>query len=181
MKKLLVTLILIMTMVFSATAVYATSDSSVVIVNPVSRSTVYSNNLLISVKITKPQTIKVTVYEEQQMVNGTLSAVNINRLVTSNGTVTKASFTPRQIGQPEFFTSNNDLSFYIKQVNGVTPGLYRVRVDVVDGAGKELSTIESHVAVKEKPAEAADAKLFESPQSGTLQLLQNILKTIFGN
>lgn len=181
MKKLLVTLILIMTMVFSGVTVYATSDSSVVIVNPVARSTVYSNNLLVSVKITKPQTIRVTVYEEQQVVNGTLSAVNINRLVTSNGTVTKASFTPRQIGLPEDFTSTNDLSFYTKQVNDVTPGLYRVKVEVLDGAGKVLSTLENHVAVKEKPAETSDAKIFESPQSGTLQLLQNILKSIFGN
>lgn len=181
MKKYIVSIIIILTMLLSATTVYAASDPAVIIVNPVTNSTVYSNNLLVSVKISKPKTIRLTVYEEKQLVNGTLSAVNVNRLATSNGTISKASFTSSQIGLSEQFTSTNNLSFYTKQVNNVSPGLYRIKVDTLDNTGKEIFSSENYVAVREKPTTTNDAKIFDTPQSGTLQLLQNILKTIFGN
>lgn len=180
MRKLIVVLTVILALLCGTVSVSAATDPNVILVNPASNSTTSSNNLLISVKLTQPKTIKVSVFEEKQVVNGTLSAVNVNTLTTSNGSINSTSFTSVAVGTPAKFESKNNLSFYTKQINGLKPGLYRIRIDTLDAAGKEIFTRNSYVVVKEK-TEEAEAKIFETPQSGTMQFLQNLLKTIFGD
>ena len=178
MRKLIVVLTLVLTLLCSTVVASAAADPNVVLVNPKVNGTVFSNTLLISVKITEPKTIKVSVFEEKQIVNGTLSAVNINTLTTSNGAMNTASFTPVSVMEPAKFVSKNSLSFYTKQIN-VKPGLYLIQIETLED-GKTAYTNNSYVVVKEK-TEEAEAKVFETPQSGTMQFLQNLLKTIFGN
>lgn len=180
MRKLITVLVVVLTLLCSTMISSADGDPYVVLINPASNSTVYSNNLLISVKLTQPKTIKVSVFEERQLVNGTLSAVNINTLTTANAAGNSASFNSTSVAAASTFTSNNNLSFYTKQINGLKPGLYRIRIDTLDTAGKITNTNNSYVAVKAK-TEGADPKIFETPQSGTMQFFQNLLKTIFGD
>ncbi len=181
MKKLVAMLMIIFSLFCSSTVVSSAAvDPAVVLVNPVSLSTVYSNNLLISVKITQPKTIKVKVFVERQMVNGTLSAINVDTLTISNGTINSETFQSTLISDPPAYKSDNNLSFYTKQINDLTPGLYRIQIDTLDAAGEKIYTSKSYVEVKEKTAEA-DAKIFDKPQSGTMQFLQNLLNTIFGD
>lgn len=181
MRKYLIALVVILSILCSTVFTSAATDPAVVIVNPVSNSTVYSNNLLISIKVTQPKTIKVKVFEEKQMVNGTLSAVSVLPLAPSNS-ASKTNFTSIPVIAAASFTSTNNLSFYTKQLNDLKQGLYRIQIDTVDATGQILYSNNSYVIVKEKEAEAnADTKIFETPQSGTLQFLQNVLKTIFGN
>jgi len=179
MRKLIVVLTVVLSLLCSTIVASAATDPNVILVNPKYNSTVYSNNLLISVKLTQPKSIRVSVFEEKQVVNGTLSAVNVNTLTTSNGSINNASFTSVSVGDPAKFESKNNLSFYTKQIN-VKPGLYRIRIETLDAAGKEIFTRNSYVVVKEK-TEEAEAKIFETPQSGTMQFLQNLLKNIFGD
>ncbi|MDD4564460.1 MAG: hypothetical protein PHE79_03165 [Eubacteriales bacterium] len=179
-KRMTIVFVLVIALLCTPFVSSAAGDPSVTLVNPASNSTVYSNNILLSVKLTQPKSIKVSVFEEKQMINGTLSSVNINALAASNGTVNKASFISQPIGIPANFTSSNNLSFYTKQINGLKPGLYRIRIDTLDNSGNKTHTSDSYVAVKEK-TEETDANLFNSRQSGTVQFLQNLLKNIFGN
>jgi hypothetical protein len=179
MKKLIIVLTVVFTLLCSTMISSAAEDPSVVLVNPGPNSTVYSSNLLISVKLTEPRTIKVKVYEEQQMVNGTLAAINLNTLTTANGTINAEGFTSVVVSAPDPFTSNNNLSFYTKQVS-LKPGLYKIQIDTLDAEGKAIYSDSSYVIVKEKPA-VSEEKIFETPQSGTMQFLQNLLKTIFGD
>ncbi|QOX64788.1 hypothetical protein FRZ06_16260 [Anoxybacterium hadale] len=181
MKKLVVVLMVVLSILFSTVTANAAADPNVMLVNPAPLSTVYSNNLLISVKLTQPKKIKVTVFEEKQIVNGTPTAVNINTLIISNGSVNSANLKPSLIGIPAEFASTNNLSFYTQQINGLTPGLYRIKIDTIDAASSAvLYSSNSYFAVQEK-TEEADTKIFETPQSGTMQFLQNLLKTIFGD
>lgn len=180
LKKIMMVLIVVLSMLCSTVFSSATGDTSVVLVNPVSYSTVFSNNLLISIKLTEPKSIKVSVFERKQMVNGTLSAVNISSLTTSNGSVNTTDFASIPILAADPFKSSNNLSFYTKQINGLSPGLYQIRIQTLDAAGSVISTKDSYVAVKEKKTEE-DSKVLETPQSGTMQFLQNLLKTIFGD
>jgi len=179
MKKMVIVLVVVLSLMFGTTVAHAEEDPNVVLVNPASNSTIYSNNLLISVKLTQPKTIKVSVFEEKQIVNGTLSAVNVNTLTTTKGSINNASLTSVPVTSATF-TSKNNLSFFTKQVNNLKPGLYRIRIDTLDGSLNAVYTSDSYVAVKEK-TEEAEAKIFETPQSGTMQFLQNLLKTIFGD
>lgn len=178
MRKLIVVLTVVLTLLCSTVFASAAEDPNVVLVNPATNSIIYSNSLLISVKITQPKTIRVSVYEEKQIVNGTYSAVNINTLTTSNGSIKNANLTPVVKMDPTEFNSKNNLSFYTKQIK-VTPGLYLIQIETMEG-GKVAYTNNRYVAVKEK-TEEAEAKVFETPQSGTMQFLQNLLKTIFGD
>jgi len=178
MRKLIVALTIVLTLLCSTVFASAASDPNVVLVNPKVNGTVFSNTLLISVKITQPKAIRVSVFEEKQIVNGTLSAVNINMLNTSSGAMNTASFTPVPAMDPAKFVSKNALSFYTKQIN-VKPGLYLIQIETLED-GKTVYTNNSYVVVKEK-TEEAEAKVFETQQSGTMQFLQNLLKTIFGD
>lgn len=83
------------------------------------------------------------------------------------------------VGDGEKFTCSNELSFATKQVNDLTPGLYAVRVDTIDSAGKKLYSSEAQVAVLGKQTAEEQGKIFETPQNGALQFFQNLLKNLF--
>lgn len=178
MRKIMMALIIVISLISSS--VFAFAANPVVLVNPVANSIVYSSNLLISVKLTQPATIKVQVFEELQIVNGVWSAVNIDTLsLTGNGVNNTDSFKSTPVMKEDTFTSNRNLSFYTKQVNDLKPGLYKIQIKVVDSSGKTTDTIKRHVAIKQKTENGT--KIFDTPQSGTMQFLQNLLKSIFGN
>ena len=180
MKKLLAVLVVVISLFCGTVISNAASDPAVILVNPAANSTVYSNNLLISIKLTQPKKIKVSVFKEMQIVNGTMSAVNINAITVTNGTINSANFTPVIVGQSTEYTSTGNLSFYTKQINGLKPGLYQIQIDTIDTSGNQAYTTKSFVVVQEK-IEETEADIFETPQSGTMQFLQNLLKTIFGD
>ncbi len=162
MRKVLAMALVLMLFLFSTVSAFAAPDQSVVLINPVANSTVYSSNLLISVKVTQPKTIKIRAFEEKQVVNGTLSAVNVNTLTTSSGSINKENLTSVAVMQAATFTCTNNLSFYTKQINDLKPGLYRIQVDTTDQSGKIENTISSYVVVKEKVE--TDSKILESQQ-----------------
>lgn len=180
MRKLVIALIIMLSMLSSTVFSFAAlePDPDVTLVNPVNNAIVYSNNLLISVKIQGQKSIRVQVYTEKQMVNGTLSAVNIESLTLSNGAVNKKSFT-ESLYNTTTYRSKNNLSFYTKQLNDLSPGLYKIKVDTLDSGEKPIYSMERYFVIKEKQEE--DTKIFDKPQSGTMQFLQNLLKNIFGN
>ncbi|MDO4553366.1 MAG: hypothetical protein Q4C22_07510 [Bacillota bacterium] len=177
MKKLVVALVLIVSLFCSTTLAFGAADPSVTIVNPVSNSTVYADNLLISIKVTATKTIKITVYEEK-LLNADGSVSSLDTLDAINE-VDADSLRHAVVMPTETFLSNGSLSFYTKQVNSVTPGLYKIRAVTVDSGGKTLYSSDTYVVVR-APSEA-QAVVFESQQSGVLSFLQNFLKNIFGN
>ena len=193
----LIAIMLIFMMMFSTVFASAASDPNVTIVSPAVESVVNSDSLLISLKITKPETIKVSVFEEKQLVGEELKSVDVNNIetlqaattatassVTTDGVAVAsgvtAKFVSKEVMVPETFTSTTTLSFYTKQLNNVTPGLYKVKVDTIDAEGKVLYSTENLVVVKGVASEAEKTDLFENTQSGISQFLQNLLKSIFG-
>ena len=193
----LIAIMLIFMMMFSTVFASAASDPNVTIVSPAVESVVNSDSLLISLKITKPETIKVSVFEEKQLVGEELKSVDVNNIETLQAATTAtassvttegvavasgvtAKFVSKEVMVPETFTSTNTLSFYTKQLNNVTPGLYKVKVDTIDAEGKVLYSTENLVVVKGVASEAEKTDLFENTQSGISQFLQNLLKSIFG-
>lgn len=184
MRKHVVVLMLMIVMIFSAVPSYAVPDPAVTIVNPVGSSTIYSSNLLISVKIAKPKTIRVKVTEEKKKVNEVLYAATLDEVLKSDaakregraGTVMVSV----PLGEYDTYTSSNNLSFYTRKYEKVTPGVYRIRVETLS-AGQVVYSSENLVAVREKEVAATNTEIFTTSQSGTTQFLQNLLKTIFGN
>lgn len=176
MRKYIFILVTILSLLCSTTFAFAAPDPAVTIVNPVSQSTITASNLLISVKVTQARTIKISMFEEQELVNGKYVSIDLNK--ASNGAAPKKeNIKSVSVIKPAVFNTTNSLMFCTKQVDGVKPGLYKVRVDTLDSAGRVKYTTENYVGVKTKE----EANIFESEQSGTFQFLQNILKSIFGS
>jgi len=177
MKKIIMIFIVIFTLFGTTILASAASDPAVVIVSPVHKSEINANSLLISVKVTQPKTIKVKVFEEKQKVNDELKPILAADWKKADG---KIKSQPVEFIPSEDFVCNNTLSFYTKQLNEVKAGTYRIQVDTINSEGKALNTSYSLIIVSDKE-DKESTKIFETSQSGTLQFLQNILKSIFGD
>lgn len=177
MKKIVMLFVVIFVLLNATIFASAASDPSVVIVSPVHKSEVYANSLLVSVKITEPKTIRVKVFEEKQKVNDELKSILASDWKKADGKIKPQTvlFVPA-----EDFTCTNTLSFYTKQIDEVKPGTYRVQVDTIGSSGKVSYTSYSLVIVSDKEGDES-SKIFETSQSGTMQFLQNLLKSIFGD
>jgi len=174
------------------------------IVSPANNTISTSDSLLVSVKLTQPGTVRVSIYEECEehvSIKTTKAAVTTSAGAVETVNVTYAAVTYSSIDTTSFeaidFTSNpalntyvdrvfeapveyvskENIGFYTKQLS-VKPGMYKIVVEVLDEEGKTAETTESLVVVKEKPAEE-ETPVFEQKQSGAIKLLQNLLKSLF--
>lgn len=199
-----ITAILMIMLLFSTGFVFA---GAAAIVSPASNTIVFSDSLLVSVKVTEPKTIRVTIYEEKETNEDTLVSAKVSAYTEadlsviasaktktpvalegavsavaaeptlSDGTTVK-EYTSVAMGDAATYTCDSSLGFYTKQISSVTPGLYRVQVETLNSDGTASETIHSMVAVKTKPPEEK-SNIFQAPQTGALQFLQTLLRNIF--
>lgn len=87
-------------------------------------------------------------------------------------------YTDFTVGEAELFSNESGISFYTKQVSEVQPGLYRVKVELLDADGLVKSASSSVIAVKDKSLAPQDDVL-DAPQPGAVTVIQNLLKSIF--
>jgi len=175
LKKILVSLVLICVLLCGSVFAFAGADPSVTIVSPSNESTIYSDNFLISVKMTKAGTYTISLYEEMERLDdGTQVPLSVETLAD----IDAQSLVNAAVGEPETFVSINSMSFYTKQVNHVTPGVYRIKVESLNSAGQTEYTTNSYFIVKDKEAKPAAVNL-ETPQPGFLKSIQSFLKNIF--
>ena len=162
MRKYMLAIIFVLLLSLNASFVFASSNPDVVIVNPVTGTTVYSENLLVSVKVTAPTSIKVSVTQESKTVNGDVTTV-----------------TSSAIGTTDSFTSTTNLSFYTKKVENVKPGDYKITVNTVDADDAVIFTNTSFVEIKAKEDNPVGGETSDPGQTGPAQFLRNLLKIIF--
>lgn len=175
MKNRILMILLALSLVFSSISfAFGAVDPNATLVNPVNNSSITSNNLLVSVKVTQPKNIKVSVYEMKKygssLGESDMRAICSGSYDTSGVTYTTVS--------SENFSTNSKLSFYTKKLENVNTGVYLVRVDTIS-QDKVVYSSRSYVTVKSKGA--SEKGLFDSAQSGTAAFLQSLIKSIFGN
>jgi len=174
-RKCIIAIALVFAIFVSAPTVFAAANPYVTIVNPLSGSTIYSDTLLVSVKLTTAASIKVAVTQEFKIVNGENTYVKLEDYQVTDA----AEIASVAVGTAEVFTSSNNLSFYAKKVENVTPGVYKITVDTINGDGKVLYTNSSPVEIKPKEDSPPEPSGVESQPSGPAQFLKNLLKIIF--
>ena len=175
MRRKITAFIVLVAFTLSTQAVSAAANPNVTIVNPVSGYTVYSDNLLISVKLTTAASISVSLTQEFKVVNGENTAVGLEDYQKSD----KSEVAGVAVGDPESFTGTNALSFYTKKVENIKPGVYKISVDTVDAEGKVLFTNTSPVEVKAKEENPPTPAEAETQPSGPAHFLRSLLKIIF--
>lgn len=190
---LIVALVFAMGSFFSLSEAYGAEDPAVTVVNPLDGSTVYSSSLLISVKLTAPETIRVNLYKQvKNDADGNPVPLTVDEwdkvqsekaaIVSGTAVATETSIQVLQgwVMEPVFFTSTNHLAFFTKKVENLSEGVYKVRIDTMGSGDTVLYTTEQVVFIKEKAAQPVKANVFENSQTGTVSFLQNLLKSIFG-
>lgn len=181
-------------MMFNTGHASAAMDPAITVVNPVSGTTVYSNSLLISVKLTAPENIRVNLYKEvKHDSEGNPIALTYDEwdkykeelAAISAGTtsITAPSITVLNgwVMDPVVFSSTSDLSFFTKKVDNLSYGVYKISIDTIASDGSVIYTTNQYVILKEKAAAPEPVNVFQNSQTGTVNFLQNLLRSIFGN
>lgn len=162
-------------LIMAGTASFAAS-----VVSPAANSIVYSDSLLVSVKVTDKSTIRVTVYEEKQKdSSGNLVSVDVADMTSSDiSGLDLKKYTDSVFSAAATYTNTSDVGFYTKQLSSVKPGLYKVVVETMGENETVVSTISSLVAVKQKE-EKQDQNIFQNQTTTALQFIQNLIKKVF--
>lgn len=177
MRKCMLVFMIIFVMMFGTVFATAAPDDSVTIVSPSHESTIYSDSLLVSVKVTEAKTFRITVYEEKrQAEDGTMVSLDVASLADIDAVTVQNVV----VGSAETFVSTSNLSFYTKQISDVTPGVYRVKVESLNSANQAAYITNSYFIVRD-PAEKPATEVFETQQTGLLKSLQSFLKNLFGS
>ena len=162
------------------------------IVSPAANSIVYTDSLLVSVKVTELKTIRVSVYEEKIDAQDKQTSVDVSKFTEEDlKTAAETKYTDVLLGEAALYTNTADIGFYTKQIS-VTPGLYKVKAETLETvmewseAEQKLvektlvtQTVSSLVAVKTKPAEEEKTQVFQDTSAGAVTFIRKILKGLF--
>lgn len=185
-----ITAIILVCVLLAAGAVFGADAAS--IVSPAANSIVYTDSLLVSVKVTELKTIRVSVYEEKTGTAETLASVDVSKFTEEDlKAAADTKYSEVLLGEAALYTNTADIGFYTKQI-AVTPGLYKVKAEtletVMEWSEEEQKlvektlvsqTVSSLVAVKTKPAEEEKTQVFQDTATGAVTFIRKILKGLF--
>ena len=159
------------------------------IVSPAANSIVYTDSLLVSVKVTELKTIRVSVYAEKVVSGDKLVNADVSKFTEADLKAAAGSgkYTDVLLGEAATYTNTVEIGFYTKQI-AVSPGLYKVKAETLEtvmewpeGATEPVEKIivtetkSSLVAVKKKPAEEKP-QVFQNNSTGAVTFIRKILK-----
>lgn len=158
------------------------------IVSPAANSIVYTDSLLVSVKVTEPKTIRVSVYVEKVVSGDKLVTPDVSKFTEADlqAAATSGKYTDVILGEAALYTNTAEIGFYTKQI-AVTPGLYKVKAETLEtvmewpeGATEPVEKVivtetkSSYVAVKKKPE--AQTQVFQNNNTGAVAFIRKIIK-----
>ena len=159
------------------------------IVSPAANSIVYTDSLLVSVKVTELKTIRVSVYAEKVVSGDKLVNADVSKFTEADLKAAAGSgkYTDVLLGEAATYTNTVEIGFYTKQI-AVSPGLYKVKAETLEtvmewpeGAVEPVEktivteTKSSLVAVKKKPVEEKP-QVFQNNSTGAVTFIRKILK-----
>lgn len=184
-----IVLLLLVFAVLSTSLVFAEAPA---IVSPAANSIVYTDSLLVSVKVTELKTVRVSVFAEKVVSGDKLVTPDVSKFTEADlkAAAGSASYTDVLLGDAALYTNTVDIGFYTKQI-AVTPGLYKVTAETLEtvmewpeGAEAPVEktivteTVSSLVAVKKKPVEE-QSQVFQNNSTGAVTFIRKILKGLF--
>ena len=162
------------------------------IVSPAANSLVYTDTLLVSVKVTELKTIRVSVYAEKVVSGDKLVNADVSKFTEADLKAAAGSgkYTDVLLGEAATYTNTVEIGFYTKQIS-VSPGLYKVKAETLEtvmewpeGAEEPVEKVivtetkTSYVAVKKKPVEEKQ-QVFQNNSTGAVTFIRKILKGLF--
>jgi hypothetical protein len=176
-------------LVFAMLATGIVFADAAAIVSPAANSIVYTDSLLVSVKVTELKTIRVSVYAEKVVSGDKLVNADVSKFTEADLKAAAGSgkYTDVLLGEAATYTNTVEIGFYTKQI-AVSPGLYKVKAETLEtvmewpeGATEPVEKIivtetkSSLVAVKKKPVEEKP-QVFQNNSTGAVTFIRKILK-----
>ncbi|MCR4725570.1 MAG: hypothetical protein K5772_09080 [Clostridia bacterium] len=176
-------------LVFAMLATGIVFADAAAIVSPAANSIVYTDSLLVSVKVTELKTIRVSVYAERVVSGDKLVNADVSKFTEADLKAAAGSgkYTDVLLGEAATYTNTVEIGFYTKQI-AVSPGLYKVKAETLEtvmewpeGATEPVEKIivtetkSSLVAVKKKPVEEKP-QVFQNNSTGAVTFIRKILK-----
>lgn len=176
-------------LVFAMLATGIVFADAAAIVSPAANSIVYTDSLLVSVKVTELKTIRVSVYAERVVSGDKLVNADVSKFTEADLKAAAGSgkYTDVLLGEAATYTNTVEIGFYTKQI-AVSPGLYKVKAETLEtvmewpeGATEPVEKIivtetkSSLVAVKKKPVEEKP-QVFQNSSTGAVTFIRKILK-----
>ena len=179
-------------LVFAMLATSFVFADAAAIVSPAANSIVYTDSLLVSVKVTELKTIRVSVYSEKVVSGDKLVNADVSKFTEADLKAAAGSgkYTDVLIGEAAEYTNTVEIGFYTKQIS-VQPGLYKIKAETLEtvmewpeGATEPVEKVivtetkSSLVAVKKKPVEEKK-QVFQNNSTGAVTFIRKILKGLF--
>lgn len=129
----------------------------------------YSDNLLISVRVEPGQTLRFTLYNFPAYTD-----------VDSLDMVSARVFTKKtQTGTSDYYSAKSGLSFYVKRINDITPGLYDLVIETLDENGSAIEVYNRYF-IAQPSASRQPMTIYQTRPSGRVLFFQGVFKSIFG-
>lgn len=171
-RKIFSILMILVLCICSFSASFA-DDSTYSIISPQTNpdGIVYCDNLLVSVKVSEDSTLRFTLY----------SYPNYSS-VASISEVPAVAFTLKeQVGIPEVFQTEGNINFYTKQISDIEPGLYSLKVDILDENSNTVSSYSKYFIAKPTASKLVNNSVYESQPSSKVLFFQSVFKSLFGS
>lgn len=134
-------------------ASHLTDDPNVTIISPGNNAVVKAGQVLVSVKLTAPETIKMSFYSVGD---------GDRKLITS-----------------ETYSSNKSLSYYTRQLSDLDAGVYCINVSTLNASGTAIYSTEVYINVKKHSASSFQIDVFNSKET-TDSFWKYLLKKLLG-
>ncbi len=192
--KRFITYILILCIVMTTTiASYANDDiqnqkevPEIEIISP-SDDIIYSNYLLISVKIRNEKTFQVTLYANDT--NEGVDDIRVQPIISTGAITVTDSTEENDLLNKEIFygpvevKTTGAFSFYTIELENLLPGKYQILIEEVSEDASKISILRGFEIKKtsERPKELAQPNIFTDRPSNRVEVLESFIKSIFGN
>ena len=156
-RRVLIALTVIICLIFTTLPAFAATslprDPNITIVSPTKDAVMKTGTVLVSVKMTSPKSIRMSLYEE----------------TTSS----------RKLIKTERYSSSKSLSYYTRQLTGLDPGIYCINISTLNSAGNAVYASEIYVRVQKKTSDSVKVDVFNS-QNSSSSVWASLLKKLFG-
>ncbi|MDO4481585.1 MAG: hypothetical protein Q4C14_02505 [Bacillota bacterium] len=173
MKKRIISFILALVLcICSSSVIFAEEDSAYSIISPYTSSegVAYGDNLLVSVRVSENTALRFTLYTYPGF-TGADSLADIPAMAFTES---------KQLYASEDFEKRESINYYTKQLNNIKPGLYSLKIDMVDDNGELSNTYSKYFIVQPNSSRTATA-IYESKPSSKVLFFQSVFKSLFGS
>ncbi len=195
MRRSITYILIIVVMIASTTLVGFANDTlktqkiDVLEVISPTENVIYSDILLISVKVQNEKSFRFTLYADNAIVD--TNHIEIHTVLSSGAITVSESTEEKELSDnvilygPVEVNTTGEFSFYTLQLEKLIPGKYQILIEETGNSSNSANyTILKKFEIKDKserPEDRPKSEIFNNQKNNGIQALESLIKSIFGN